>query len=370
MLLFFIIFLFISPHPSVAEGEEPIRIGIYTNMSGTDAPFGQSVLRAIKIAHKLRPIVLEKGIELHFLDTKSEEKLTSQGAEVLIKTKGVAALIDGTSKNRTLLGSSTAEEEKIPIIYPFVTHPLPGKSKRYAFTLGATDSSEARAAALFAVEIQKANKASVMIDVSRDYSIYLSSIFMKSFIETGGKVVSATYYQSKDLKVTEQITPIIAAKPDILYLPNYTDGVALVFECAMELDLRIPMISSIKAYNPGLVETGKPAVNDLIVPGYFAREAMTSDIAKEFIAAYEQETEEEITTTQVLSADSYFLLINAIERAKSSKGDKIRNALTETKNFDAVSGKISIDVEGNSTKSIVFHRIKEGKLEYITKLDP
>jgi len=370
-MLFSVILLFISPHPSVvAEGENLIRIGIYAPMSGADAPFGQSVLRAIKIAHKLRPTVLERGIELHFLDTKSEDNLTSQGAEVLIKTIGVQALIDGTSKNRTLLDNSITEEEKIPIIYPFVTHLLPGKTNLYAFTLGATDSSEAMAAALFAVEIQKANRASVMIDVSRDYSIYLSGIFMKSFIETGGKIVSTAYYQSKDLKVTEQITSIIAAKPDILYLPNYTDGVALVFECAMELGLRIPIISSVMAYTPGLVETGKPNVNDVIVPGYFAREAMTSDIAKEFIDAYERETGEAITTDQALSADSYFLLIDAIERAKSSKGDKIRNALAETKNFDAVSGKISIDVEGNMIKRIVFYRTKEGKLEYITKIDP
>ncbi len=358
-----------SPLLSLAE-RGPVKIGICVPLTGVDAPFGQSVSKAISVAHALRPAVLDNKIELHFFDTKSDDTLTSQGMEALITTSNVHAVIGGTPDDRIPPGSAIAEKERIPVVYPFVTYPLAGQNNKYTFTVGATNSSEAKAAALFASKIEGANKAAVMIDVSQDYSLHLSSIFMSSFIEKGGKVVSATYYQWEDKKLTEQITSIVAAKPDILYLPDYPAAVALACRCAMESDLRIPIISSIKARTHDLIKEGKDTVEGVTVPGYFAREAVTSDLAKQFIETYKKGTGEEVSTTHALSADSYFLLIDAIERAKSLKGYKIRKALAETKNFDALSGRISIDAKGTARRGIVFHRIKEGKFEYLTKLNP
>jgi len=364
-----LVFLILSVQISPAE-QKPTAIGIVTPLTGANQMFGQSVHRAIMIAHGLKPAVLDRPVELHFFDTQSDDDLTSHGAELLIKEHNVSAVIDGSPGSAMLAGSSIAGKERTPLLYPFVTTQASGKNNTYSFIIGPLDSSESKAAALFANEILGAGRAAVMIDVSRDYSLRLSSVFMETFIGRGGAIVSVTYCQSKDRTLSEQITSISAAKPDLLYLADYPPTVVLTCQSLLDAELRISVIASVKASTNEWMKEGKDAVEGLTIPGHFDRQAVTSERAQRFIEAYEEGTEETVTGIQALAADAYFLLADAIERAQSPAGYKIRKALTETENFDALTGRITIDAKGRVMRDVVFHRIKEGSLEYLTKLIP
>lgn len=368
-IIFISIACLILSLPISPASAKPLAIGIITPLTGADAPLGQSVSQAVRIAHALKPAVLETPIELHFFDTESDDDLTSRGAGLLIKKENVAAIIDASPDSGMFPGRSVAAKARTPLLYPFVTS-SGTDSNQYTFVVGPLDALEARAAALFAKEIQGAGKAAVMMDISQDYSIRLSSIFMEHFIERGGKIVSATYCQSKDRTLSEQVTSIIAAKPDIIYLANHPARIVLTCKSLVEADLRISVITSVRTATDELIQEGKDAVEGLTIPGYFDRQAVTSDMAHHFMEAYKEGTGKETTVTQALAVDSYFLLVDAIERAQSPEGHNIRKALTETKNFNALTGRISIDTGGKVLREVVFHRIKEGKLEYVTKLTP
>lgn len=340
-------------------------------MTGVDAAFGKSEYRAIKTAHTLRPVVLNKTIELHFFDTKSEDSLASNAADILIEKYDVHALICGIPDDKILPGSIIAEKERIPVVYPLVTYPLAAHNNKYTFRTCVTDCFEAEAVAAFAYEINGARKAAIIIDISKDYALNVSSTFVKNFIERGGRIVSATYCQPEDKTLTEQMSAIVAAKPDILYLPNYPAEVVFACKRAIESNFNVPILSSSKAYTPGLIKEGGNFVEGVIVPGHFAWETATTDIAKQFIGTYKASTGDSVTAVHALSADSYFLLVDAIERAKSLQGYNIRKALAKTKNFKTVSGTItSMDANGNALKKVVFNKVKEGKFEYLTSLNP
>jgi branched-chain amino acid transport system substrate-binding protein len=62
--------------------------------------------------------------------------------------------------------------------------------------------------------------------------------------------------------------------------------------------------------------------------------------------------------------------MDAITRAKSLNGEKIRAALASTKNFKAVSGIINIGEDGNAVKSAVLQHVKDGKFKYMATLNP
>jgi len=364
-LLFLMLFVQISP----AE-KRPTAIGIVAPLTGADGSFGQSVHRAIMIAHGFKPAVLDQPVELHFFDTQSDDDLTAQGAGLLIKKHNVSAVIDGSPGSAMLAGSSVAAREKTPILFPYVDSPPAGQANRYTFIIGPLDSSESKAAALFATEILGAGRAAVMIDVSQDYSLRLSSVFMETFIDRGGTIVSVTYCQSKDRTLSEQITSLSTAKPDLLYMADYPPTVVLTCQSLLEADLRISVIASVKASTNEWIKEGKDAVEGLTIPGHFDRQAATSERAQRFIEAYEEGTGETVTNIQALAADAYFLLADAIERSQSPVGYKVRKALTKTVNFDALTGRITIDTKGRVMRDVVFHRIQEGKPEYLTKLIP
>jgi branched-chain amino acid transport system substrate-binding protein len=99
--------------------------------------------------------------------------------------------------------------------------------------------------------------------------------------------------------------------------------------------------------------------------------AATTALAKDFIARFDKKyPNKEPNAFHALGADAYFVLLDAITRAKSTKGEAIRAALATTKNFQAISGKLSIGEDGNAVKPMVINVVKGGKFEYLTTVNP
>ena len=63
-------------------------------------------------------------------------------------------------------------------------------------------------------------------------------------------------------------------------------------------------------------------------------------------------------------------LFDAIKRASKTEPEAVRNALAETKNFEAVSGTISINKDRDAEKSAVILAIEGGKAKYRATVAP
>ena len=59
-----------------------------------------------------------------------------------------------------------------------------------------------------------------------------------------------------------------------------------------------------------------------------------------------------------------------MKRAKSLEGKALAAELAKTKDFDGVTGKISIDGDRNAVKSAVILEMKDGKPKYVTTIEP
>ena len=71
-----------------------------------------------------------------------------------------------------------------------------------------------------------------------------------------------------------------------------------------------------------------------------------------------------------LGYDAYMVILDAITRAKSADPQKIREALTQTKNFEGSAGSITINAERNADKDAVFKTVKVGKFVFLTTVKP
>ena len=72
----------------------------------------------------------------------------------------------------------------------------------------------------------------------------------------------------------------------------------------------------------------------------------------------------------VLGYDAAMLLFDAIKRAGSTEGDKIRSELAKTKDFKSISGNITINEQRNAVKPAVVLEIKDGKFKYKETIAP
>ncbi len=129
------------------------------------------------------------------------------------------------------------------------------------------------------------------------------------------------------------------------------------------------MLSGDGAQDKALIDIGKQYVEGLMLTGHFEKEAASTPLAKKFIPLYEKKYGK-VGTFDVMGADAYFVLADAIERAKSTDGAKIRAALATTKNFKGISGTMTIGEDGNAIKSLVIVQVRGGDFRYVATVEP
>jgi branched-chain amino acid transport system substrate-binding protein len=64
------------------------------------------------------------------------------------------------------------------------------------------------------------------------------------------------------------------------------------------------------------------------------------------------------------------VIADAIKRAGKLEGPAIRDALAATKDYEAVTGKITMDKDRNPEKSVVVLKIDGGKAKYESLVNP
>ncbi len=369
LLICLVALVFCFSAPAFAA-KDTVRIGVYLPMTGPVAAYGQIEWAGIQTANKIMPKVLGKKVELFLVDTKSDKIEAANAVDRLIKKNRVHAIIGEAISGNTLAGGPIADKAMKPMVSPTATNPLVTQNRKYVFRVCFIDPFQGEMAAKYAYDTLGARNAAIFIDIAQDYCVGLANFFVKSFIKKGGKVVATAYCQTLDQDFTAQISSIMAAKPDVLYMPNNYTEVALACKQAVKLGLNVPIISADRAQTKELIKIGGTDVEGIIFTGHFAREAAVTNIARKYIETYEKDTGKEASAFDALGADAYFVLMDAIKRAKSLQGKNIRNALARTKKFKAVSGIINIGKDGNAVKSLVLVHVKDGTFRYLATYNP
>ena len=349
---------------------ETIKIGAYLPMTGAVAAYGQDAWNGIQIAKQMKPAVLGKNVELVLVDTKSDKIESANAVSRLIEKEKVTAIIGEMISGDTMAGGPIAEKAKIPMVSPTATNPLVTQGKKYVFRVCFIDPVQGEIAAKYAFNTLKARRAAVIIDKSQDYCVGLGKFFKDSFTKLGGQIVAETFCVTEDKDFSAQISTIKPTNPDVIYAPNYYSPVALFTKQARELGVKAPVLSGDGAQADELIQIGGKEVEGVAFTGHFHPQAASTKLAKDFMARFEKKYKAEPNAFHALGADAYFVLLDALSRAKSTKGEAIRAALAGTKDFAAVSGKLSIGEDGNAVKPMVINAVKDGKFVYLTTVNP
>jgi len=364
------LFVFAFSAPVFAQKADTIRVGVFLPMTGGVAAYGQEEWEGIQVANQMQPTVLGKKVELFLVDEKSDRIEAANAVSRLIQNNKVVAILGSATSSNTMAGSAVAEKAKIPVISPTATDPRVTQNKKFMFRVCFTDSFQGEVAAKYAYNNLKARRAALLIDQAQDYSVDLGNIFEKSFKKLGGQIAIKTFCRSGDQDFSAQLASIKKEKADILYLPNYYTEDALICRQAAETGLKIRVMSADGAQNDVLLKVGGKAVEGFSLTGHFDKEGASTKLARSFLQTFKDKYKKDSPAFSALGADSYFLLIDAIKRAKTTDGQKVRDQLARTKKFEGVSGIINIGPDGNAVKSAVILQVKNGKFQYLTTVNP
>jgi branched-chain amino acid transport system substrate-binding protein len=350
--------------------QEPIKIGHYGSLTGSEATFGQSTSNGIKL--RLNELNNAGGIngrkvELVEYDTKGDAREAGAVVTRLVKRDGVVAVLGEVASSLSLAGAPICNDNKVPMITPSSTNPRVTKVGDYIFRVCFLDDFQGWAGAKFARETLKANRVAILQDQSQAYSVGLADYFEKHFKAMGGQITTRQSYNGGEQDFTARLTAIRATNPDMIYVPGYYTDASNIAIQARKLGIKVPLMGGDGWDSSKLTEIGGQAVEG----SYFTNHAAPDEPAmKEFAQKYQDEYGAQPDALAALAYDAAGVLFDAMKRAKTIDGPSIRQALIETKDFKGVTGTINFDEGRDCVKAAVVVVVKNGKPALAQRIEP
>ena len=350
-----------------------IKIGEFASLTGKEATFGisshEGTLMAIEEINAAGG-VLGKKLELLTEDTQSKAGEPATVVNKLVARDGVVAMLGEVASSRSLEAAPICQQNKIPMVSPSSTNPKVTETGDYIFRVCFIDPFQGTVMANFAMKTLKAKKLAVFTDVKSDYSKGLAKFFKEQVAKNGGQIVVELDFNGGDKDFKAQLTAIKAASPDAVFIPGYYTDAALIAIQAKQLGLNVPLLGGDGWESEKLTEIGKDAVEGHYFSTHYSPE-VGSPTSKKFVENYKKRWNGKVPDALAACGyDSAIVLVDAMKRAGSSEGPKVREALAATKDFDAVTGRITIDPQRDATKSAVILQVKGGKFAYLETVSP
>ncbi|MFM7099660.1 MAG: ABC transporter substrate-binding protein [Verrucomicrobiota bacterium] len=357
-----------------AAGPGKIRIGEYASLTGKEAAFGQSshkgTLLAIEEINQAGG-VLGRQVELLTEDNRSQAGESVTIVKKFISRDQVVAVLGEVASGRSLEAGPVCQQSGIPMVSPSSTNPKVTEVGDHVFRVCFTDPFQGKLLAEFAAKTLKVRKVAILSDVASAYSVGLADYFRQGFTATGGSVVAEQKFSGGDKDFKAQLTAIKASGAEALCVPGYYNEAGLVVAQARQLGITFPIFGGDGWEAPELIQiAGGKALENTFYSTHFSPEAAEPAVqafVKAFQARHQGETPDAMAA---LGYDSARVLVEAIRRAGSTEGAKVREALAATRDFPCVTGKTTLDARRNATKSAVIITVKDGKFKYLQTVNP
>lgn len=354
-------------------GGNTIKVGEFASLTGKEATFGVSSHEGTVLAiEELNAAggLLGKKFELLTEDDLSKAGEPATVVNKLISRDGVVAILGEVASSRSLEAAPICQQNKIPMISPSSTNPKVTETGDFIFRVCFTDILQGKILASFASKTLRAKKVAVFTDVKSDYSKGLAKYFKDAFTAAGGQIVVELDFNGGDKDFKAQLTAIKSANPDAVFVPGYYTDAALICIQAKQLGVTAPLFGGDGWESEDLVKIGKDAVEGTYFSTHAAADSPDPRV-KDFVATYKKRFNGKTPDAMaMLGYDSAMILADAMKRAGSTDGQKVRDALAATKDFPGVSGKITMDAKRDATKPMVIIQVKGGEFKLVETVNP
>jgi branched-chain amino acid transport system substrate-binding protein len=255
------------------------------------------------------------------------------------------------------------------MISPSSTNPKVTAIGDYIFRVCFTDPFQGSVMAKFALETLRLRKLAILRDVKSDYSMGVSDFFREYFLKRGGEIVVEQTYSAGDVDFNSQLTSIRAKKPDSIFIPGFYTEVGLIVKQARKLGIKSPILGADGWDSEKLYEIGGKSLNNTYFSNHYSKDDQ-SPAVQSFVKNYKAAYNKVPDGLAAMGYDAALVLISAMESTPSASPKEIRDAVAKTKDFQAVTGKISIDEKRNANKPAVILEIKDGKFLYKSTVNP
>jgi branched-chain amino acid transport system substrate-binding protein len=342
-----------STLPASAQNAGDIRIGLTYPLSGANAQVGVDAQRAYETAAEIInnnydfDLPLAKGVglpglggaklRLIFADHQSDPQKGRAEAERLITQENVCAIIGTYQSAVAVTVSQTCERYQIPFLSAENSSPsLHKRGLKYFFRPAPHDEMYSAAMFDFFDAMRKKGTKIETLALFHEDTIFgtdSATAQTKLAAERGYKIVADIKYRSNTPTLSAEVQQLKAANADVLMPSSYTTDGILLIKTMAELGYKA---NAIVAQDGGfsdqaLYDAVGDKLEDLISRSTFSLDLATKrPMVGTINAMYKERSGKDLNDLTSREVIGLLVLADAINRAASTDGPKIRDALAAT----------------------------------------
>ena len=361
-----------SRERQTAKPPNDIPVGVYAALSGSEGAFGTATVAGVQqAADEINAAggVLGRKIRLIIQDDQGRPDEAVSVVTKFITADKVSVIIGENSSNQSLAAAPIAQAARIPMISPSSTNPAVTEKGDYIFRVCFTDPYQGAALASFVTKNLGLKKAAILRDNKTDYSVGLAQVFETELTKRGGKVVLTQSYTGGDSDFHAQLTAIRQAAPDVVFIPGFYTEVGQIAIQARDLGITVPLVGGDGWDSPTVIEIGGRSLDGCYYSDhYFVGEERAA--VKSFVAAVRKRIGKLPDANSALGYDALRLYAQAVKRAGTTDPARVRDALASTRDYQGVSGVITMGPERNPLKPVAMIKIENLKTSFAGWVNP
>lgn len=344
-----------------------IRIGVASPFTGDLAAYGDNIKAGVQL--KLKEINDAGGIngqkvELVWGDDLCAPKEAGTVGAKFASDKSIVAVIGHLCSSATLAAMPIYVRHGLPAISPTSTNPTIGDvGKGWFFRNCYTDDFQGKYLASYVVPKLLGKKKVAIFYENNDYAIGLKDSFVAGSEESGVEVTGAEAYVAKTTDFTPQLTKLMTAKPDTIFLCGYHPEGALIAGQARKLGFDGPLFGADGIDNIDYIKIGGKAANNTYCTVPFLADS-AGPAGKDFAARFKEAAGRDVDWMSANAYDCLGILAQVIAETGADR-KKIRDGLaainSEEKGYKGVTGITYFDKKGDCFKPAFVKKVENGK---------
>ncbi|HET7887116.1 MAG TPA: ABC transporter substrate-binding protein [Bradyrhizobium sp.] len=339
--------------PAMSQTANEVRIGFTYALSGAAALIGVDAQRAFETAAEIinndynfnLPMAKGVGIpslggakvKLIFADHQSDPQKGRAEAERLITQENVCTVIGSYQSAVAVTISQTCERYQIPFVSAENSSPsLHRRGLKYYFRPAPHDEMYTAAMFDFFDAMRKKGVKIETLALFHEDTIFgtdSGNTQTKLAAERGYKIVADIKYRANTSSLSAEVQQLKAANADVLMPSSYTTDSILLIKTMAELGYKA---NAIVAQDAGFSDTTFYAAVGDQVNGSISRSTFSLDLATKrpmvgaINAMFKERSGKDLNDLTSREIMALLVVADAINRAKSTDGTKIRDALAAT----------------------------------------
>ena len=374
IVIFLLITVLLTPFSVPGAQAKEIKIGVLMPLTGYIAFFGKMQETVLKMVQKeFEKMGPAAGFELKFIvyDTGSKPQDAILMAQKLMHTDNVVQIIGPFLSTECEQVFPIVNRDKVPIVTASSAKPgLTEASRPWTFRNIMTSDKINEPTIQTWVKEKNIKTVAILTDikskVSETYGKGVAPAILKKY---GVKVIESIDFVTEDVDFSAQITKVKGANPDGIVLAGEYALAANIAREARKQGLKQPFIGDVPIASPEYIKLGGAAVEGTFAPSDFwpgNPNPKVRAFVKKFKEEYGQDKDPH-TTTEAMYDTLYvtrYLIgkggISGNPKDLQKDREKMRDGWANLKDFSGVSGKISIDKNGDAMKEFYTLVVKGG----------